>query len=433
MEKKQYAQKLLTFLDNAPSPYQSVDLLSAMLDEAGAVKLEEFGVWSLEAGKLYYFVKDGTQIMAFHLGSEPLAETGFRMASAHHDYPGLRIKPAGSSVELNFERLSVEGYGGVVTRGWFDRPLAVAGRLFVKAEGGVKSVNVNLHEPLLIIPSPAIHIDRTINENAKVSMNTDMRPVFCLNEGGEKSFIPYLAERVGVKAEDVLSFELNPYEYQPGCFVGKDEEFISTGRLDDVALSYAAFCGLLEAKESKYSCIAVAYDHEEIGSASTRGARSNSLMMTIDRICEKLGMSAEDKYRTIANSVMFSADQAHATHPAHVDKADPNHKIALNKGPVLKVAQYQSYATSPRGTAIFKWVCENNGIPYQVFTNHSDARGGGTIGPVLASAHGMTTVDIGNPMLGMHAIRELGGTDDHYYMVKLFKALFETDLSVIGR
>ena len=427
MEKKQYAKSLLEFLNKAPTPFQSIELLKEMLGKKGAVELSENGVWNLEKSGLYYYVKDGSQLVAFRMGTEDVAETGFRMSGAHHDYPGFRIKPAMSEIGGGFERITVEPYGGMITRGWFDRPLSVAGRLCVRDGKGIKAVNINIHEPLLIIPSLAIHLNREVNENAKLSMQTDVLPFFCQNDGGEKKFADYIAKKAGVKKEDILSFDLTVYEYQDGCFVGPDEDFISTARLDDASMVHASFTALLEA-ETPYTCIAVAYDHEEIGSTSTRGAKSNSLMMTVDRICEKLGLSIEDKYRALAQSVMFSADMAHATHPAYVSKADPNHKLYLNKGPVLKTAQYQSYATSSRGSAIFVWLCENNGIPYQVFTNHSDMRGGGTIDPMIASANGVTTVDIGNPMISMHAIRELAGTDDQYYMTKLFKALFEADL-----
>ena len=427
MDKKAYAKSMLEFLNAAPTPFQSIELLKDMLTKADAVELQENAVWNLEKGKLYYFEKDGSQLVAFRMGTENLADTGFRMSGAHHDYPGFRIKPAGSQIDGGIERIAVEPYGGMIVRGWFDRPLSVAGRLCVRSDKGIKTVNVNIHEPLLIIPSLANHLSREVNDAPKISMQNDVLPFFCFNDGNEKTFIKYIAQRAGVKHEDILSFDLTAYDYQEGCFIGPNEDFISTARLDDASMVHASFTALLEA-QTPYTCIAVAYDHEEIGSNSTRGARSNSLMMTVDRIIEKLGLSVEDKYRALANSVMFSADMAHAVHPAYVSKMDPNHKLYLNKGPVLKTAQYQSYATSSRGSAIFTWLCENNNIPYQVFTNHSDARGGGTIGPIIASAHGITTVDIGNPMMSMHAIRELAGTDDQYYMTMLFKALFESDL-----
>ena len=431
--KKEYAQRLMAHLDASPTPFQSVIALKKMLQAAGAVELQERQPWHLQQKQLYYFVKDGTQLVAFRLGSRELAANGFRIGAAHHDSPALKIKPVGTIIEQNVERLMIEIYGGPIIRGWFDRPLGLAGRLCVRTKTGIDSVSVHIAKPIFIIPSAAIHLVRDVNENAKVSAQTELCPFFGLNEGKEKQFMTWLAEASGVKAEDILSFELQPIDIQPACFVGQKEEWISAPHLDDVAMVHAAFSGLLEAvaADSEQNIMAAAYDHEEIGSNSTRGARSNSLMMAIDRICEKLNLSVEDKYRAMSASLLFSADMAHAVHPGYAAKSDLNHPVYMNKGPVLKLANFQAYATSSRGTAIFKWLCAENQIPYQILVNHSDTRGGGTIGPIMAAAYGATTVDIGNPMLSMHSVRELSGTDDQYAMTKLFKALFEADIAAL--
>ena len=424
--KKQYAQDLLDFLNNAPTAFQSNDELTKMLDAAGAVRLEEGDVWNIEKGKTYYFTKEGTQCAAFRICGEP-KETGFRIGAAHQDAPGFRIKSVPSRIDQGIERMTLEGYGGLIVHGWLDRPLALAGRVFVKDENGeAKAVNVNIKKPLLIIPSAAIHVVKGVNDGAKFNIQTELLPFFAQNSEGKPKFLSYLADFMGVKAEDILCFELAPYEVFDGCFVGANEEFISVARLDDAAMSHDMMAGLIECgADANASHIAVAFDHEECGSNSNRGARCNTIMQIIDRICEKLGYGAEDKYRALSKTVVFSADQAHATHPSYTGNHEMMTPIYLNKGPVLKLSPGQSYATSPRGTAFFKLICEKNDIPYQVFNNRSDGRGGGTIGPMISAEYGVMTVDIGNPVLSMHAVRELGGTDDCYYMTKLFKAFFK--------
>ena len=341
--------------------------------------------------------------------------------------PGFRIKTVSSKIDLGIERMTLEGYGGAIVHGWLDRPLGLAGRVFVKDENGeAKAVNVNIKKPLLIIPSAAIHIARGVNDGAKFNIQTELLPFFAQNNEGKPKFLSYLAEYMGVNASDILSFELAPYEVFDGCFVGANEEFISVAGLDDASMAYSVMAGFIEAEENcAASDIAVAFDHEEIGSNSNRGARCNTIMQIIDRICEKLGYGAEDKYRALAKTIVFSADMAHATHPSYLANHEMNLPVFLNKGPVLKLAYTQSYATSSRGTAVFKLLCEKNDIPYQVFNNRSDVKGGGTIGPIISSEYGVLTVDIGNPSLSMHAVRELGGTDDCYYMTKLFRALFK--------
>ncbi len=424
--KKQYAQNLLDFLNNAPTAYQSNDELVKMLKAANATELSEGDAWDLKQGETYYFTKEGTQCAAFRICGDP-RETGFRIGAAHQDAPGFRIKSVPSKIDQGIERLTLEGYGGLNIHGWLDRPLSLAGRVFVKGENfEAKAINVNIKKPLLIIPSAAVHVVRGVNDGAKFNIQTELLPFFAQNGEGKPKFLSYLAEHMGVNESDILSFELAPYEAFDGCFVGANDEFISVARLDDAAMSHDIMAGFIECGASaNASDIAVAFDHEECGSTSNRGARCNTIMQIIDRICEKLGYGAEDKYRALSKSVVFSADMAHATHPSYTGNHEMLLPVYLNKGPVIKLSPGQSYATSPRGTAFFKLICEKNGIPYQVFNNRSDVRGGGTIGPMISAEYGVMTVDLGNPMLSMHAVRELGGTDDCYYMTKLFEAFFK--------
>lgn len=421
---RDYAEKLLEYLDNAPTAFQSVDELEKLLLEAGACELCESDEWTLEKGKLYYMKKAGTQIAAFRIPGDP-KESGFRIGAAHHDAPGFRIKTVPSSVDLGYERLLLEQYGGTLVHGWLDRPLSVAGCVYVKdEEKGFRAVNVNMKKPVLLIPSAAPHVKRGQNDGASFSVQNEIRPFFAACPDGKTTFTKYLAEYIGVKEEDILSYELAPYDASPACFVGVNEEFISVPRLDDCAMAHAIITGMCDTDEAGANSIAVIFDHEEIGSNSDRGARCNTIMQLVDRICEKLGYNTEDKYRALANSMLFSADQAHATHPSYLGLQDPQLRVKLGAGPVLKLNYKQSYSTSARGTAFFRTLCEKENIPYQMFNNNSDTGGGGTIGPILSSAYGVCSVDIGNPTIAMHAVREFGGTDDGYYMAKLFEAFF---------
>jgi aspartyl aminopeptidase len=423
---REYAEKLLKYLDASPTPFQSVDELEKMLLAAGACELIESDEWKLEKGKLYYMKKAGTQIVAFRVASEP-KETGFRIGAAHHDAPGFRIKTVPSSIDGGYERIMVEGFGGLIIHSWLDRPLSAAGRVYVKdseSAEGFRAVNVNIKKPIFLIPSPAPHVKKDVNENAKHSIQNEMCPFFAIAKDGKKTFASYLADQIGVTEDDILSYEIAPYDATPGCFTGANEEFISVPRLDDCAMAHAIITGMCDSAESNTTAIAAIFDHEEIGSNSDRGARCNTIMQLVDRICEKLGYTTEDKYRALANSMIFSADMAHATHPAFRSLQDPKLPVYIGAGPVLKLSSGQHYSTSARGTAFFRTLCEKENIPYQQFNNNSDTRGGGTIGPILSSAYGVCSVDLGNPMLAMHSVREFGGTDDGYYMAKIFEAFF---------
>lgn len=287
MVKREYAEKLLRYIDAAPMPYQSVDELEKMLVSAGAAELCEDEKWSLEKGKLYYLKKNGTQLAAFRISGEP-SEDGFRIGAAHHDAPGFRIKTAPSSVDFGYERLILEGYGGLIVHGWLDRPLSVAGRVYVKADNaeGSLAVNVNIKKPVVQIPSAAIHVVNDVNNGAKFNIQTEMCPFFAQSDDGKSRFTGFLAEHIGVCADDILSYELGLYEAVPSCFVGLDDEFISAPRLDDASLAYCTVAGLCEAEDSGGNDIALIFDHEEIGSRSDRGAMSNTLLQIVDRICE---------------------------------------------------------------------------------------------------------------------------------------------------
>ncbi len=413
------AENMLEYINNSPSPFHAVKNLKEKLDEKGAVELDLNSQWNLENDRLYYFIKDG-MLAAFRFNKQ-LYETGFHIAAAHTDSPGFRIKPVSSYITNGYERLNVEGYGGSIWHTWLDRPLGIAGIVYVKDKEQAKPVLINTDEPVLVIPSLAIHMNRDINENAKFNLQTELCPFFSQNKE-DNSFKKYIASIAGCDYEDILSFELMPYDVLPGCFTGANKEFISSPRLDDLNMVYSIFTGLLNTSGS--NAIALAFDHEECGSKSDRGADSILLMMLLDRVLEKLNYTEEMKYITLSKSFLISGDMAHSAHPSYSDKNDPHMIVYLNKGPVLKTNYNQSYASNAKADAYIKILCKENDIPLQEYTNRSDIRGGGTIGPMLSSQYGVTAVDIGNPMLSMHSVRELCGTEDSYYMVRLFEAYY---------
>ncbi len=438
------AEDLLKYLDAAPTVFQSTAYLAEKLKSAGAIELFPEQPWEVTPGKLYFTVKSGSQIAAFRLGRHAPEKRGWRIAAAHHDSPGFRIKPAGTIAAGGYERLTLEGYGGTILHTWLDRPLGLAGRIYKKeiredGTAALKAADICIRKPLSVIPSAAIHIDREINENAKFSIQNQLCPFFASagtaqqptaadGENTDRSaFMQCIAEAAGCDAADILSFELVPFDISPACFAGYDNSFLSAAGLDDRAMVHAVFEGLIRSHRQEpfgENVIIFAYDHEECGSSSDRGAKSNTLQMLLRRIAEKQGASEEAQYCALSKSILLSADMAHAAHPSYAAKQDPNTAVRLNGGPVLKLSAQQSYATSARGSAFFKLLCEKNRIPFQEYVSHSDLRGGSTIGPMLSAQYGVTTVDVGSPMLAMHSARELAGAQDPYYMIKLFAAFY---------
>ena len=331
--------------------------------------------------------------------------------------------------EGKYVKLNTEVYGGPILHTWFDRPLSIAGKVSLKGASPLKPETrlVNINKPLLIIPSLAIHMNREVNEGFKINRQVDTLPLLGLiNDKLEKEdyLMNILAEELQVNKEDILNFELGLYEYEKGMLIGMNEELISSGRFDDLWMVYAGIRALVDSRENEATKVMICIDNEEIGSLTAEGANSTLLNNILERITLGLGKDREGYYRTLANSIMISADLAHAVHPNLGDKHDPTNRPVLEGGPVLKIAASGSYSTDSFNGAVFAGVCEAAGVPFQKFVNRSDVRGGTTIGPVTAANLTIPVIDMGAPVLGMHSIRELASVKDNYYTVKAFTEFF---------
>ena len=429
MEKK-LALELVDFLYDSPSACHGVKATQKILNENGFIEIKETDKWDLQPKGKYYVIKNDSALIAFEIGTGDIEETGLRLIGAHTDVPGFRIKPNPQMIsEGKYVKLNTEVYGGPILHTWFDRPLSIAGKVSLKGASPLKPETrlVNINKPLLIIPSLAIHMNREVNEGFKINRQVDTLPLLGLiNDKLEKEYylMNILAEELQVKKEDILNFELGLYEYEKGMLIGMNEELISSGRFDDLWMVYAGIKALVDSKENVATKVMICIDNEEIGSLTAEGANSTLLNNILERIALGLGKDREGYYRALANSIMISADLAHAVHPNLGDKHDPTNRPVLEGGPVLKIAASGSYSTDSFNGAVFAGICEAAGVPFQKFVNRSDVRGGTTIGPVPAANLTIPVIDMGAPVLGMHSIRELASVKDNYYTVKAFTEFF---------
>ena len=425
MEKK-LALELIDFLYDSPSACHGVKATQKILNENGFIEIKESDKWDLKAKGKYYVVKNDSALIAFEIGSGNIEETGLRLIGAHTDVPGFRIKPNPQMIsEGKYIKLNTEVYGGPILHTWFDRPLSIAGKVSLRGKSPLKPETrlVNINKPLLIIPSLAIHMNREVNEGFKINKQVDTIPLLGLiNEKLEKEdyLMNLLADELKVNKEDILNFELGLYKYKKGMLIGMNEELISSGRFDDLWMVYAGIRALIDSSENEATKVMICIDNEEIGSLTAEGANSTLLNNILERIAIGLGKNKEEYYRSLANSIMISADLAHAVHPNLGSKHDPTNRPVLEGGPVLKIAASGSYSTDSFNGAIFAGVCETAGVPFQKFVNRSDVRGGTTIGPVTAANLTIPVIDMGAPVLGMHSIRELASVKDNYYTIKAF-------------
>ena len=424
------AQELIDFIHESPSPFHVVDILSIKLEQAGFQYLDLKEAWTIKKGGKYYTTRNDSALFAFIIGSGEPEKHGFRIIAAHSDSPGFKVKPSPEMVvENQFIKLNTEVYGGPILMGWLDRPLSMAGRVSLKSENPLWPDNrlVNFNRPLLIIPSLAIHLNRAVNEGVELNKQKDMLPVIGLKAEGQKSeqFLQRLiAEELGVEIREVVDFDLTLNELQPGCILGAHNEFISSPKLDNLAMTHAGLKAILSAQPSQATQMLCIFDNEEVGSVTKQGAGSPVFRNLFERILFHLGKSGEPLYRTIYQSFMISADMAHSIHPNQTDKHDPVLHPVINGGPVIKIHANQKYTTDGDSGAVFEAICRKMEVPYQKFVNRSDMTGGSTLGNVSTGQLEIRSVDVGNPMLGMHSVRELGGVMDHDYMIRAFEGFY---------
>jgi aspartyl aminopeptidase len=418
------ALDLIGFLDASPSPYHAAVEALRRLIAAGFTEVAQAGVWPSGPGR--YVVVDGGSLFAWIVPEGTAPDAAFRLLGAHTDSPTLRVKPRPDTGQAGFRQLGVEIYGGALLNSWLDRDLGLAGRVVVRAEGGSQVRLIRVDRPVLRVPQLAIHLDREIvTSGLKLDAQQHVVPVWALGDPEPGEFSRFLARELGVGSDDVLSHDIVTYDLAGGTLAGVSEEFVSSGRQDDLTCSHAcvsALCAVAAQPSPQHVTATVLFDNEEIGSRSATGADGAWLGRQLERSVLARGGNRDDFLRAVTSSLHVSADMTHATHPNYPDRHEPRHWVALGGGPVVKVSANVHYSTTAPTQAAFLLAAEQAGVPVQYFVNKSGVRSGSTIGPIVAAGLAMPTVDIGNPALAMHSARELTGTADAAMLIAALTA-----------
>lgn len=424
-------KRLMNFLDASPVNFLAVKNIADELEKAGFRQVNpKEPLNTVNEGDKLYVTKNDSSIYAFHVGTKPLADAGFHMICAHCDSPTFRIKPnAEMTCEGGIVKLNTEVYGGPIMSTWFDRPLTIAGRVIVRGEDAMNPKTLLLHvkRPLLQISNLAIHFNRQVNDGVKLSKQKDMLPILGMvtNEMERGNMLMnVICDELNISQEEILDFDLYLADTAPACTFGIHNEFVSSGRLDDLSMCYAGLEAMLASRESEATKVLAIFDNEETGSQTKQGAGSPFLASMLQRICMAQGGNAESFYQAIERAFMISADNAHAWHPNYGEKYDPTNHPMLGGGPVIKFNASQKYASDAVSAAVFAEICREANVPCQRFVNHSDVAGGSTLGNILASSIPLRGVDMGNAILAMHSCRETGSVADHEYCVKAFTKFF---------
>ncbi len=429
MEKE--IEQLLKILEQGVSPFHVVKEAEKQLKEAGFEELSPQKKWALETGKGYFLTPFQSSLVAFWIGKDYKKEDMLRVEIAHTDWPCLKIKSLPEK-KGKYRTLNVEVYGGPILNTWLDRPLSAAGRVSIKSKDIFRPEIrlVDFKKPIFIIPNLAIHMNRDVNQGIELNKQVDLLPLAGLESEKEKDtkwFLNLLAEELNVEQQDILDFEINLYNSDKPEVIGVNEELVSSPRLDNITSVQACVTGIIEGKRNNGINVIALFNNEEIGSRTKQGGDSALLPMILERLYLALGQTREEYLAAVADGMTLSVDVAHAIHPNHPEKCDITNQIYLNDGVALKLSGNQLYATDSEAVGIIEQLCKNYEIPYKKFANHSNIRGGSTLGSPVSSILIMKTIDVGIPMLAMHSSRETMGKEDQVTLCKLMKVFFEEE------
>ena len=429
MPNKTYHERVIDLLSRSPSPFHAVENMREILLSEGYSELRENEKFDLHQNGRYFVIRNGTSIIAFRLPQSGIKE--LEISSTHNDSPTFKIKPNPLLNKHNLLSLNVEPYGGMIMSSWIDRPLSIAGRVLVRDGEEIRNVLFDYDKDFCVIPSVAIHMNRAVNDGFAYNPAIDLIPLFGLEKEGF-SFNGFLGEQLGVKEDQIMSFDLQLYVRDAVKKVGLDSEFVLSPKLDDLSSTYASLLAFIDSKSPKGSLsVFASFDNEEVGSMTKQGADSDFLESILLRIKDCVGLTEDDYRAALASSWMLSVDNAHANHPNHPEYSDATTKVYMGKGVTIKYNANQKYTTDAVSSAMLKRIAADAGIGIQEFTNRSDLRGGGTLGSIANSHLSIPTVDIGIPQLAMHSSVEICACSDIDSMTSLIKEFYSQNKPII--
>ena len=431
MTARETAEEMLKFIQKSPTCFHAVGNLKEMLETEGYQELKEAEDWSVVKGGKYYVVRNGSSLIALQFPDKDEIK-GFHMVASHSDSPSFKVKEGPEMiVEKQYVKLNTEKYGGMILSTWLDRALSVAGRVVVKEGETLQTKLVNIDRDLLVIPNVAIHMNREMNKGVEYNPQVDMLPLMAgslsseQEQDGKNALLKMVAKEAGVEPEDILGQDLFLYTREPGRILGANEEFVFSPRLDDLQCAYSSMKAFLESKPQEYINVCAVFDNEEVGSGTSQGADSTFLEDVLIRVCEAADKTPGQYRQLVAGSFLISADNAHAVHPNHPEKADPTNRPYLNGGIVIKFHGNQKYTSDAVSSAKMKDLCKKAGVPCQIYTNRSDILGGSTLGNISTAHVSVSSVDIGLPQVAMHSAVETAGIMDTWYCVEALKVFYQ--------
>ena len=421
-----YTDSLIDFVTASPSSYHAAAEVARRLETAGFTRADETVTWEQGLPRRGYVIRDGA-IAAWALPEALNPGAGLRIVGAHTDSPALKLKPAAALVRSGWQLINAEVYGGPLLASFLDRELGLAGRLTTR-DGAVHLVRTG---PIARVAQIAPHLDRSVNDTLHLDRQTHLLPLWSLAgpDAAPDAVETHLCEIAGIDPAELAGHDVLTYPTQAPARFGRDGEFLASSRLDNLSSVHAGLVALealaAERVEPDEPVILVAFDHEEVGSDTRSGAGGPFLETLLRRLARVLGVSGDGLEALLARSTCVSADAGHSVHPAYAHLHDPAVQPLINHGPLLKINAQQRYATDAAGAAIWARACTVAGVPSQNFVSNNAVPCGSTIGPISATRLGITTVDVGVPLLSMHSAREMGGVKDGPWLAQALHAYWQ--------
>lgn len=418
---------VLDLLNRSYSQFHVVSEIKEILLKNDYIQLDEKKAFNLKKGKNYFVTRNDSSIIAFKISEK--ASTSFKVSAAHSDSPTFKLKPNPVIIKNDLVLLNVEPYGGMIMSSFIDRPLSISGRVILKNRNTLKPVLFS-SKSKVIIPNLAIHMNRNINSGYEYNPAVDMLPILTQIKENNFNFNEFIQKELKTK-DEVISFDLFLSQEKEGNnskYVGMNDEFISSGKLDDLSSAYTSLLGFIKAKSSSSIDVLTIFDNEEVGSLTRQGANSTFLKDTLKRISDDIFKEKDSYERAVSNGFMLSIDNGHANHPNHLQMSDQNSNVKLNGGIVLKHNAQQKYTSDGLSSSIIKEIAKKADIPVQEYTNRSDLKGGSTLGNISNSEVSFLSADIGLAQLAMHSFNEMCGSKDISNMTNFTKTYFESDI-----
>lgn len=426
--KNQLNDELIAFLNESHNEYLAANAIRNILSKSGFKEIKENETWNLKENSKYFFLRNGNSLVAF-ITPYRLNKSDFyyKIISSHLDSPALKLKE-NPAVSTNFyEKWKVEVYGGLINSTYVDRPLGLAGRLIVKTKNGLETRIVDTKKAVAIIPNVAIHQNRNINNGFVYNPQVDLLPIVGTSE--KAHYFDEIISSFLKEDEEIVSYDLYLYNFDRAQYVGFNDDLICGQKEDDLSSAFLSLKALVDSETNHNESgikIAAFFNNEETGSLSFSGADSDLLKSTLRRIALSFNVKESEYFAAIKKSFVLSADNGHAIHPNHPEMSDDKNLCLLNKGILLKFNSNMAYTSDAFTSAFVKTLCKDNNIPYQVFFNRSDVRGGSTLGNISISQESILTADIGMPQLAMHSSFETIGSEDTKHMFDLMSSFYKT-------